>query len=154
MEGNKKSFTYTIQELQRVQYQKTFDEDFAEEVKNSVLAEIKRLQNVLGPEGIKVRYTYITPEYICLWNNFDFDLMKVLLDFYFNNIDKKEIIKFCEDKNFDYAAVRVAADELVGYIREDIYTSAEDSDNEYKEVVYTELEEEHWDLDEGEEVHE
>ena len=148
MEGNKKSFTYTIQELQRVQYQKTFDEDFAAEVKNSVLAEIKRLQNILSPEVMQVRYTYITPEYMCLWSNFDFDLMKVLLDFYFGYIDKKEIMKFCEDKNYDYAAVRVAADELVGYIREDIYTSADEGDNEYKEVLYTEMEEEHWDLNE------
>lgn len=156
MEENKKSFTYTIHEVQRVQYQKTFDEKFAIEVKNIMLNEIKVLQNRLSPEVMQVRFPYITPEYICLWNQFDFDLMKILLEFYFDDIKKSDIIELCENKNYDYAAIRVASNELVDYIREDIYTSAEDSDsdNEYKEILFTEIEEEDYHLNEEEEANE
>ena len=142
MEENKKSLTYSIYETQRVRYQKTFDEKFAIEVKNIILNEIRVLQNNSSPEVMKVNFPYITPEYICLWNNFDFDLMKILIDFYFNNIDKAEIMKLCEDKNYDYAAVRAACDELIAYIREDIYTSSYDDDNGCKEILYTEVDEE------------
>lgn len=156
MEENKKSFTYTIHEVQRVQYQKTFDEKFAIEIKNVMLNKIKVLQNRFTPEVMKVRFPYITPEYICLWNQFDFDLMRILLEFYFNDIKKSDIIELCEDNNFDYTAVRAASDELIGYIKADIYTSAEDSDNdnEYKEILLTEVEEENWHLNEEEEVNE
>lgn len=151
MEENKKSFTYTIHEVQRVQYQKTFDEKFVTEVKNVTLNEIRVLQNQLSPEVMKVKFPYITPEYICLWSQFDFDLMKTLLEVYFDEIDMREIIKLCEDKNYDYAAVKAASTELIDYIREDIYTSAYEDENEYKEVLMTEMEKEYWDLNEEEE---
>ena len=151
MEENKKSFTYSIYEVQRVRYHKTFDEDFAAEIKKVVLDHIKDMQNLLKPEVIKANFPYITPEYICLWNNFDFDLMKTLVDFYFLDINEQEIMKLCEENNYDYAAVRAASQELIAYIREDIYTSADEKDNDYKEVILTEVEEEYCDLNEDEE---
>ena len=97
---------------------------------------------------MKVNFPYITPEYIYLWNNFDFDLMKILLGFYFNDIDKEEIIKLCEDKNYDYAAVRAAVNELIAYIREDIYTSSYDEGSGCKEILSTDMEDESWTLNE------
>ena len=150
MEENKKSFTYTIHEVQRVQYQKTFDEKFAIEVKNVTLNEINVLQNQLSPEVMKVNFPYITPEYICLWNQFDFDLMKILLGFYFYDITEEEIIKLCEDKNYDYAAVRAAVKELISYIREDIYSSSYDENSGCKEILSTDMEDEYWALNEEE----